>query len=61
MHREKLFFDPLEADADPPAPQPEPGRHQRPTADELRAQRLQELARVQAELTRMAQGSRRRR
>lgn len=57
MHRDGLFFDPLEAEADAPPLAPEPGRHRRPTPEELQAQRQQELARVQAELKEMARGT----
>ncbi|MHA7210028.1 hypothetical protein [Arthrobacter sp. MDT1-65] len=73
MHRDGLFFDPLDAEDDAPtqapAPAPvpeqtagpiaEPVRHRRVDPEELQAQRRRELARVQAELRRMAAGSRR--
>ncbi len=57
MHRDGLFFDPLETEGDHPAQAPEPGRHRRPTHEELQAQRQQELARVRAELKKMARGT----
>ncbi|OUM43315.1 hypothetical protein [Arthrobacter sedimenti] len=64
MHRDGLFFDPLQDEAkdeaDVPPVAPEPVRHRRPSADELQVQRQRELARVQDELKRMAQGSGRR-
>ncbi|MDN4609461.1 hypothetical protein [Arthrobacter burdickii] len=60
MHRDGLFFDPLQDEADAPPAAPEPARHRRPSAEELQVQRQRELARVQDELKRMARGSRRR-
>ncbi len=61
MHRDGLFFDPLQDEAAAPIlPEPEPARHRRPDPEELQAQRLTELARVQDELKRMARGSWRR-
>ncbi len=65
MHRDGLFFDPLEAEEDAPVqapetvrPDAEPGRHRRPDPEDLKAQRQRELVRVQDELRRMATGSR---
>lgn len=61
MHRDGLFFDPLQDEADaPPLPEPEPARPHQPSAAELQRQRQRELARVQDDLKRMAQGSSRR-
>ena len=54
MQRDDLFFDPLDTEADVRAPESERGRG--PGADDLRARRRRELARVQEELRRMAQG-----
>ncbi|WP_104180458.1 hypothetical protein [Arthrobacter sp. B0490] len=71
MHRDGLFFDPLDVEDDAPAqapvpapeqtagPDTEPVRHRRVDPEELQAQRRRELARVQAELRRMAAGPRR--
>jgi hypothetical protein len=60
MHRDGLFFDPLQDEADvPPAPSV-PAQHHRPGPEELQVQRQRELARVQDELKRMARGSGRR-
>jgi hypothetical protein len=68
MHRDGLFFDPLhdqktvhkddapeDAEASSAAAS-EPRRHHRPDAQELKAQRQRELARVQDDLKKMAQG-----
>ncbi|RJT80024.1 hypothetical protein D6T63_09075 [Arthrobacter cheniae] len=68
MHRDGLFFDPLndektvhedgapEDDAEASsAAASEPRRHHRPDAQELKAQRQRELARVQDDLKKMAQ------
>jgi hypothetical protein len=60
MHRDGLFFDPLQDEADVPPAAPEAVRHRRPSPDELQLQRQRELARVQDELKRMARGSGRR-
>jgi hypothetical protein len=62
MHREGLFFDPLQGeDADPrvePAPpRTEPRRRRGPDAGERQERRRQELARVQDELRKLAEGS----
>ncbi|WP_181033602.1 hypothetical protein [Arthrobacter sp. SX1312] len=54
MHGDHLFFDPLDTEAGVDAPEPE--RDHGPGADDLQAQRRRELARVQEELRRMAQG-----
>ncbi|MDQ0736880.1 hypothetical protein [Arthrobacter agilis] len=64
MHREGLFFDPLEAEEDAPGqPGPaqasEPVRHRRQDPEDLKIQRQRELARVQDDLRRMASGPRR--
>lgn len=59
MHREDLFFDPLQEGSGVPRAEdntPESGRNRRLDAEELQAQRQRELARVQEELRRMAQG-----
>jgi hypothetical protein len=58
MHRDGLFFDPLEDDESPqtdPAPGA-PNRHRAPDPEELKVQRQRELNRVQEELQLMAQG-----
>ncbi|WP_247827779.1 hypothetical protein [Arthrobacter antioxidans] len=52
MHRDGLFFDPLDTEADVHAPEPERG----PGPDDPQVQRRRELARVQDELRRMSQG-----
>lgn len=60
MHREGLFFDPLQDEPVVPAAAdgpPEPARHRRLDAEELQAQRQRELTRVQEELRKMAQGA----
>jgi hypothetical protein len=60
MHRDGLFFDPLEAEEEAPVRAPEATRRRRPDPEDLKAQRQRELARVQDDLRRMATGSPRR-
>ncbi len=55
MHREELFFDPLQGE-DPP-PRIEPGRRPKPDAGHLQDRRRQELERVQDELRKLAEGA----
>ena len=68
MHRDGLFFDPLEAEEEAPeqaaeqaeVQSPAPPRHRQPDPEDLKVQRERELARVQDELRKMAAGAPRR-